>query len=96
MIPDDKVVIYMKLISKDNKVDEFSFGSNHEIVNQELHIALDSFQLWLKQKLPHPEIITKLQELDRLQYGNDIACNSIGQAIAKLYHKYTLDNEQKN
>ena len=94
--PDDKVIIYMKLNLKDNKVDGFNFGCNHEIVNQELHTALDSFQLWLKQKLPNPEIIAKLQELDRLQYGNDIVCNNIGQAIAKLYHKYILDNELKN
>lgn len=92
--PDDKIIIRMKTLIKDKRVDELSFGSNHEIVNQELHAALDPFQLWIKQKLSHPEIITKLQDLDRLQYGHDLACEGIGQAIAELYHQFLLDNQK--
>ena len=91
--PDDQVIIAMKTDIKDNSIGNLSFGSNHEIVTQELHTALDLFQLWLKQKLSNPEIITKLQELDRLQYGHGIACKNMGHAIATLYHQYIQEKE---
>ena len=90
--PDDRVFIQMKILHKDKTIDGLSFGSNHEIVNQELHTALDQFQFWIDQKLAHPEIISKLQELDRLQYGNQLACDEIGQAIARLYHQFLTDH----
>ena len=85
---DDPVFIRMTPLLKDGIVESLSFGSNHELVNKELHTALDQFQFWIKEKLSCNEIITKLQKLDRLQYGHNLACNEIGQAIARLYHQF--------
>lgn len=87
----DNIFIRMKTLLKDNKADGLSFGSNHELVNKELHAALNLFQIWINQNLAYPEVITKLQELDRLQYGHNLACNEIGQAIARLYHQFITD-----
>ena len=64
---DERIVIYMRPVqNKDGSVSSFSFGSNHDVVREELHIALDHFQLWINQKLHNNKIITKLQELDRM------------------------------
>ncbi len=91
---DDNVFISMKLLYKEGKVDGLSFGSNHDFVNQELFTALDQFQTWLKLKLPPTEIISKLQELDSLQYGHELACDRIGQAIAELYYTFLMDKNK--
>ncbi len=88
---DKKPFITMRTLFNEGKLDKLCFGANHEIIKQELDNALDIFQALVNQRLPSREIITKLQELDHMQYGNDIACNQIGLSVAKLYYQFLLD-----
>lgn len=86
---DDKVFIHMKPLKNEDGVDtQLSFESNHKYVNKDLNVVLEHIQHWFKEGLDNNVISSKLQELDRMQYAQNIPCNEIGAAVARLYQQY--------
>lgn len=86
---DDKVFITMMPLKNGEGTDtQLRFASNHRQVDKDLNIVIDHFRHWIKKELGNNVIISKLQELDRMQYSQNIPCNELGVSVARLYHQY--------